>query len=58
MAEERREGGGGEGCCVWSVCVRACVCALDMCVVHVSDILIFSDRPGEYKKDELLEAAR
>lgn len=56
MAEEREEGGGGEGCCVWSACV--CVCVLNVCVVHVSDILIFSDRPGEYKKDELLEAAR
>lgn len=54
MAEGRQEGGGGEGGCVWS----ACVCVLDMCVVHVSDVLIFSDRPGEYKKDELLEAAR
>lgn len=54
MAEERREGGGGEGCCVWSTCV----CVLNMCVVHMSDVLIFSDHPGEYKKDELLEAAR
>ena len=53
MAEERREEGGGEGC-LWSVCV----CLLNMCVVHVSDFLIFSDHPGEYKKDELLEAAR
>lgn len=54
MAEEGREAGGGARGCVWAVCV----CVLDMCVVHVSDILIFSDRPGEYKKDELLEAAR
>lgn len=53
MAEERQEGGGGEGWSVWSVCV----CVLDMCAVHVCDTL-FSDRPGEYKKDELLEAAR
>lgn len=53
MAEERLEGGGGEGCCVWSMCA----CVLHMCVVQMSD-MIFSEHPGEYKKDELLEAAR
>lgn len=54
MAAERREGGGGGGGCVWSTCA----CVLNMCVVQMSDIVIFSDHPGEYKKDELLEAAR
>lgn len=47
--------------CVWlcALCLIMCVCVWSVCVrSQLSDTMIFCNHLGEYKKDELLEAAR
>lgn len=46
-------------CVCGSFCLIMCVCVWSVCVSsQLSDTMIFCNHLGEYKKDELLEAAR